>query len=261
MPLNQLVENLNAGLAARDHLIAELKDRMKAKDAVVAAMGQQLMEGFAKPQATPADIQTLSIGTGDSDYFETVLKTIEENIRFIESTFLTPGDLEFSRGERLEFSQMWEAVGPKLSAAYPPDSEPSANMAKIASALNQWQRAIEDAAWKNLNDVFTQNDFKVGSFSNGAEFHDRLIAFVRTEKDARGRDNFERFNNRVWTTEVKPLWIPYLLAKGNLDDPQLADMEAAIADWGKNSAALCWSLGLTLLLVISAATLWAAKSP
>ena len=111
-------------------------------------------------------------------------------------------------------------------------------MAQIESAMNFWQSAIDNAAWKNLNAVFAQHDFSVGPFSNGTEFRSRLINFMGEEKKTRGRENFERFNDSVWGSEVKPLWIPYLQAKGALDDSQVADVEAVLADWGKRAYTL-----------------------
>ena len=50
-PISQLVETLNARLASRDRLMAELKGNLKARDVVVAAMGKKLWKDSASPES------------------------------------------------------------------------------------------------------------------------------------------------------------------------------------------------------------------
>ena len=258
--INTLVEALNASLADRDRLIAELKEKLKARDAVVAATGRKLLEGFGKPGITPAEARALAVSVDENDYFGMVLATIDENIRFIESTFLTPGDLEFARSEHDDFSQMWDAVGPPLAEAYPAQGEAAEDMARIDAALNQWDGTIDRAVWRNLHTVFARQGFGIGPFNSGTELRDRLVSFMYEEKKTNGRQNFERFKEEVWEGEVKPLWIPYLEAGGKFDASHLADTEAVLAEWGKRPYTLYWLLGLTLLAMLSVVFMMVRKN-
>ena len=224
--LNRLVINLKLSLRKRDEVIISLVDSLMP----------QLMK----------DQEQLSLAEGNLVYIEVeknnllanVKRSLQDNIRFIEVTALEPDDLKEIKEQQDRFLVFWKKAGTKLVDIYAEKKEKAKEIKEIDSLFVQWNYALEQEAWLNIRGEFAYSDIHLLEFTNGEDFTNTLLSFIKDKIKTIGVKSFEEsdksytlFADSTWFKVISPKWAPYLIDNNLLLAEQKRKIESKIADW------------------------------
>ncbi|MEX1139466.1 MAG: hypothetical protein WEB33_11260 [Bacteroidota bacterium] len=225
--LNAVILTLRKGLRDRDNLIFSLVDSLFLQyDKDVSAMSDQEKRGVA------ARLERRNVFTG-------IKQSIDDNIRFLESTSLTGNDLAKLMDEQAAFASKWNGLGKKLADVYvAAKSKRGAELATVDTMLNRWKSKLGSLFWKSLNEVFARNEVPVQAFSTPSEFHtningylDEEIRKARDDKDGQRYYRYQSFADSVWYGNVEPNWIPSMVKSGSLTQAQVDEIDDKVDEW------------------------------
>ena len=225
--LNAVIIKLRQGLRDRDNLIFALVDSLFLQyDKDVTAMSDQEKRGVA------ARLERRNVFSG-------IKQSIDDNIRFLESTTLSGNDLMRIMDEQAAFASKWSGLGKKLADVYvATKSRREAELATIDTMLNQWKSTLGSLFWRSLNDIFVRNEVPIPVFSTASEFQaslnvylDEEIRKARDEKDGQRYFRYQAFADSVWFGNVEPNWIPAMVKSGDLSQPQVEEIEDKVGEW------------------------------
>ncbi len=225
--LNAVILQLRKGLRDRDNLIFSLVDSLFLQyDKDVSAMNDQEKRGVA------ARLDRRNVFSG-------IKQSIEDNMRFLESTTLTGNDLSKLMDEQAAFASKWNGLGKKLADVYlATKSKRSAELATVDTMLSRWKSSLGSLFWKSLNEVFVRNEVPVPAFSTPPEFIaninsylDEEIRKARDEKDGQRYFRYQSFADSVWYSNVVPNWIPSMVKSGGLTQAQVDDIDDKVGEW------------------------------
>lgn len=225
--LNAVIVQLRKGLRDRDNLIFSLVDSLFLQyDKDVTAMSDQEKRGVA------ARLDRRNVFSG-------IKQSIDDNLRFLESTTLTGNDLSNLMSEQAEFASKWSGLGKKLADVYlSTKSKRSAELATIDTMLSRWKTSLGNLFWKSLNEVFVRNEVPVQKFSSSPEFVANIGAYLdeeirkaRDEKDGQRYFRYQSFADSVWYSNVAPNWIPSMVKSGGLTEAQVDEIEDKVEEW------------------------------
>lgn len=225
--LNAMIIKLRQGLRDRDNLIFALVDSLFLQyDKDVTAMSDQERRGVA------ARLDRRNVFSG-------IKQSIDDNIRFLESTTLSGNDLTKLMDEQAAFASKWNGLGKKMAEVYvATKSKRTAEIATIDTMLNRWKNSLGDLFWRSLNDIFVRNAVPVQAFSTASEFQSNISAYLdeeirkaRDEKDGQRYFRFQAFADSVWYGNVAPNWIPAMVKSGSLTQGQVDEIEDKVGEW------------------------------
>jgi hypothetical protein len=225
--LNAVILKLRQGLRERDNLIFSLVDSLFLQyDKDVTAMSDQEKRGVA------ARLERRNVFTG-------IRQSIDDNIKFLESTSLSGNDLTRLMDEQAAFASKWNGLGKKLADVYvATKSKRTAELATIDTMLVQWKNSLGTLFWRSLNDIFVRNAVPVQPFSTASEFQAGISAYLdeeirkaRDEKDGQRYFRYQAFADSVWYGNVEPNWIPAMLKTGGLTQAQVDEIEDKVDEW------------------------------
>ncbi|MEX2115756.1 MAG: hypothetical protein WEB37_02625 [Bacteroidota bacterium] len=225
--LNAVIITLRKGLRDRDNLIFALVDSLFLQyDKDVTAMSDQEKRGVA------ARLERRNVFSG-------IKQSIDDNIRFLESTTLSGNDLTKLMDEQAAFASKWNGLGKKLAEVYlSTKSKRTAELATIDTMLILWKSTLGIFFWKSLNDVFVRNATPIQPFSTPSEFQtninlylDEEIRKARDDKDGQRYFRYQSFADSVWYGNVEPNWIPSMVKTGSLTEAQVDEIEDKVDEW------------------------------
>lgn len=225
--LNALVVKLRAGMRDRDRMIFAMVDSLFLQyDKDVSAM-------------TDAERQGIAARVERRNVFTSIRRSIDDNVRFLESTTLAGSDFKEISSQQKEFESKWKGLGPKLAEIYfGSKSRRAEEISSIDTMLMVWGQKLDSALWRNLHQAITARGIEVPSFSSGQEFlsgvHGYLDAEIRSAGDGRDGASYERyevFADSLWAADMLPHWVPVMLERSLITTDDVASIEAKLGDW------------------------------
>jgi hypothetical protein len=252
--LTNVIKSLRQSLKQRDDLIFALVDSLFLQyDKNVTSMNDAEKQGFA------GKLERRNVLTN-------IKKSISDNMKFIESTALTPSDFAELLHQHNKFQSQWQGIGSKLASVYAAGNgkQKKNEVAVVDSMLSLWSIKINSGTWKTIGGMFEKNGIAVKPFTNGTEFYTNFTAFVDLEtanqaqeqKEVRAK-RFNNFNDNIWNAQLETQWLPALVESGMLTADQKQDIEKKVDAWRSSVAPISWTVYIlvTLLAIIIIAVL------
>jgi hypothetical protein len=221
-------------------VINKLRQNLIDRDEVIFALVDSLFLQYDKNIANMTDVEKQSIygKLERRNVFTGLKKSIEDNLKFLRSTNLTPADYVEIARQNNQFTSQWKGVGPKLANIYLSGKKKTDEVAQIDSLLGVWSKEVDRSNWGTLNTILTKNGINIKPFNNGDEFTtnftgyiDELIKNEMDEPEDVRAKQFNAFNDNVWKNNIKPTWLPVLLESGKLTEEQVQKIENAMDNW------------------------------
>lgn len=224
------------------NLTAQLKASLRQRDELVKSVVDSLLADFIKqPLESGEQARINSYNKAEKEnLIYNLQRTVLDNIQFIKVTELTPNDLAEIKEQQMDFNKLWRKIGPKLVSIYSQKRERAAELAYIDDLVNEWNEEINIQIWKSINKTFRDKNIALLPFRDGQEFADRIKEFINDEltrvdsrTDKEKAEVYFSFSDSVWSSEVKPTWLPILLDNNMLTEAQKDTIENNIDKWGK----------------------------
>jgi hypothetical protein len=241
--LTSTIKRLSGNKALIDSLkmvISKLRQNLIDRDEVIFSLVDSLFLQYDKNIANMTDIEKQSIygKLERKNVFTGLKKSIEDNLKFLRSTNLTPIDYVEIARQNNQFTSQWKGVGPKLANIYLSGKKKMDEVTLIDSLLGVWSKEVDRSNWGALNSVLSQNGMVLKPFNNGDEFTanftgyiDGLIENTKQEPEDVRAKQFNTFNDNVWKNNIRSTWLPVLLESGKLTLEQEKKIENAVDNW------------------------------
>jgi hypothetical protein len=241
---------LNMGGATSDRVLADslrtviarLRQNLKERDGLIFALLDSLFLQYDKDVASMNDVekQSVSVRLERRNVLTNIKKSIADNLKFLESTELSPNDYMEIALENQRFTSQWNELGPKLASIYLSGKQKKGETVLIDSMLSTWSLRVDQSTWKALSGLFEKGGVQVKPFANGdeltksfSEFVDAEIGNAKKEPNDVQRMRFNTFNDQVWKTDIEPAWLPALMESGKISADQKAVIEKSFSSWRK----------------------------
>jgi hypothetical protein len=245
-------------------VISKLQQNLKERDQLVLSLVDSLFLQYDKNIADMKDVEKQSMygKLERRNVFSGIKKSIEDNLRFLRSTNLTPNDYVEIARQNNQFTSQWKGVGPKLTSIYLSGSKKKDEMAKIDSLLTVWSSEVDRSNWTSLNTLLNRNGILLKPFSNGNEFTFHFTQYIdslakntqQEPEDVRAKQ-FNTFNDAVWKNNLKTVWLPVLVESGKLTADQKSKIEEAVDSWQSAvtpTSPILYAVIIILIIVIVA---------
>ncbi len=241
--LTNTIKRLSGNKALIDSLkmaINKLRQNLIDRDEVIFSLVDSLFLQYDKNIANMTDVEKQSIygKLERRNVFTGLKKSIEDNLKFLRSTNLTPADYVEIARQNNQFTSQWKGVGPKLANIYLAGKKKTDELRQVDSLLVVWSKEVDRGNWGTLSLVLSQNGIILKPFNNGNEFTANFTAYVdeliknpmQEPEDARAKQ-FNAFNDNVWKNNIKPTWLPVLVESGKLTVEQEKKIQEAVDNW------------------------------
>jgi len=273
---------LNMEAAASDRVlvdslktvISRLRQNLKERDDLIFALLDSLFLQYDKDVASMNDVekQGVSVRLERRNVLTNIKRSIADNLKFLESTELSPNDyMEIAR-QNQRFTSQWNGLRPKIASIYLSGKQKKSEAVLIDSMLTRWSARVNQSTWKTLAVLFERGGIQLKPFSNGDELTKSFSEFVaaeirNTKKEPNDvlRKRFNTFNDQVWKTDIESAWLPVLVESGKITADQKAAIEKSFDSWRKEVtpiSPIVYALGaVAILLFIWSLTRRGRKKP
>ncbi|MFZ1977444.1 MAG: hypothetical protein WAV76_05765 [Bacteroidota bacterium] len=239
-------------------VIKTLRENLKQRDDLIFALVDSLFLQYDKNVASLNDVEKQGVAgkLERRNVLTNIKKSISDNMKFIESTSLTPGDFVQLLQQHNKFQSQWKGIGSKLASVYSSGKQKKNDVVLIDSMLSTWSVMINSGTWKTISGMFEKNGIVIKPFANGGEFYANFTSFVDAEtknekqehKDVRIK-RFQNFNDYIWNAQLDTQWLPALVEAGMLTPDQKIDIEKKVDAWRSSVAPTSWTVCVLLLLL------------
>ena len=239
-------------------VIKTLRENLKQRDDLIFALVDSLFLQYHKNVASLNDVEKQGVAgkLERRNVLTNIKKSISDNMKFIESTSLTPGDFVQLLQQHNKFQSQWKGIGSKLASVYSSGKQKKNDVVLIDSMLSTWSVMINSGTWKTISGMFEKNGIVIKPFANGGEFYANFTSFVDAEtknekqehKDVRIK-RFQNFNDYIWNAQLDTQWLPALVEAGMLTPDQKIDIEKKVDAWRSSVAPTSWTVCVLLLLL------------
>ncbi|MGD1044896.1 MAG: hypothetical protein ABR936_06160 [Bacteroidota bacterium] len=245
-------------------VIAKLHQNLKERDNLIFALVDSLFMQYDKSVASMNDVEKQGISgkLERRNVLTNLKKSITDNLGFLESTNLTPNDYAEIARQHQRFASQWKGLGPKLASIYLSGKQKKNEVALIDSMLSTWSAQVDRSTWKTLASLLNKGGVQLKPFSNGAEFTANFLEFVDAEiKNAKQEPEdvqakrYNTFNDMVWKTDIKPLWLPVLAESGKITADQKTEIEDQFKLW-QSAITPVSPIVYGLIIILFAIVLW-----
>jgi hypothetical protein len=244
--------------------INKLRLNLKERDNLIFALVDSLFMQYDKSVASMSDVEKQGISgkLERRNVLTEIKKSITDNLRFLESTNLTPNDYSEIVRQHQRFASQWKGLGPKLTNIYLTGKQKKNEVALVDSMLSTWSAKVEVSTWKALTSLLEKGKIQLKPFSNGTEFTANFLDFIDVEiknikqepEDVRAK-RYNTFNDMVWKTDLKPLWLPVLVESGKITSDQKTEIENRFKSW-QSAITPVSPIVYGLLIILFAIVLW-----
>jgi hypothetical protein len=238
-------------------VIRKLQKQLKDRDQLIFALVDSLFLQYDKNVADMKDIekQGLAVKLERHGVFGNMKRSLEDNIKFLETTSLKGSDLVKIVQQQQHFQSQWKGLGPKLAAVYASGKKKGNEAAAIDTLLSQWSSKVNDASWRSLNLMFKENGITLKEFTNGQDFSTNFVAFMddQIQNPNKVTDDvrlklFTNFDEKLWKADLGVSWVPALAEVGKITEAQKNEITEKVEQW--RSAVTPGATWLTYLLII-----------
>jgi uncharacterized coiled-coil DUF342 family protein len=259
-----LLAQLKEAKAERDSLkkvVSTLRDNIAKRDKAIFALVDSLFMQYDKNTAPTGDVQKSQQAKLErSNVLSNVKRSIADNVEFLSSTLLSGSDVAKLYGEERKFESNWNGVKNLIGNAYLSNKEKAREIPAIDTMIAEWRTKVDEAFWKALNNLFTSAKLNVAPIMSANEIHNTLAKFIDDQLTGAGAkseaDPYETYTafNKIWTEELKPVWVPVMKENSMITDANVADIDTKMQLWYAKVKPTNWLLyGLIGLVVIALA--------
>jgi len=253
-------------------VIHALRNNIQERDQMIFALVDSLFMQYDKSVSSMKDVEKQSLAgrLERRSVFSNMKKSIQDNLAFLQTTQLSSKDLVAMISEQKKFASQWKAFGAKLEGLYEPGKKGANEVKEVQSLLDEWGLKADATFWHGLNLAFQERGLAVKSFNSGPEFKTNLLDFIDGEIKDAGSDKkdesfrlYQSFYDSLWTTQLKPSWMPLLVDSGKISDSDRQAIEEDVANWGNAvSPSRLWLYILVIVVVLVVAYfLFRKKTP
>ena len=250
--------------------IAELQASMKKRDELVMNMLDSLLPPPYRggQQLSSKEKQKVYSEIKKNNIIANLKRSINDNIKFLEVTTLTPKDIDAIKKQQNEFMSLWHSIGPKIVDIYSEKGENVNHLKEIDSSFTSWHDALTQQIWNSVREKFNQHNIILSRFTSGKDFTNKVTAYINDERKnikAKGEESAEKsynnFADSVWFGDVKPNWVPYLIDNNMLTTAQKDTIENHISLWKSEVSpeGFKWIYLIIALIIIIIAVLFVIK--
>ncbi len=270
------IEKIGAETAARTTLtdslkgvITKLQQQLKDRDQLIFALVDSLFLQYDKNVADMKDVekQGLSVKLERHGVFSNIKRSLEDNLKFLETTSLKGNDLVKVVQQQQRFQSQWKGLRPKFTAVYAGGKKKFTDVADIDELLIKWAANVDLATWRSLNQLMKDYGITIKEFTNGQEFITQLMAFIdeQIQNPKKDADDvrlklFLNFEENLWKGELGSSWIPALAEVGKITVEQKNEITAKVDQWKSEvSPAASWLTYVLILLGVALVVLIAVR--
>ena len=244
------------------NLVAELKNSLKKRDELIYSIVDSLMpELFVRTkELSSEDKNNIFIQSEKNDLITNIKTALQENIRFIYMTSLTPEDLGDIERQQNQFADFWQDAGVKLVDIYSTNKNHAAEISGIDSLYNKWHDAIEKAAWINIRQEFAYNHIILLEFYDSETFTDVMTSYIDEEirnigvkSEYESEEKYILFIDSTWNKKIKSDWIPFLIEREILNSEQMDRIDIKISDWASRLSPKSYDRIYIVVIIVAVA--------
>lgn len=223
--LRQNISSLLVSLHKRDGLIMNMLDSLMPPN-----IREQTELNKNEKQKIYSEAEKQNVLTN-------IRKAINDNMKFLELTYLNPEDITKIKKQENQFENLWKAMSSKMIEIYSERGENAKDVSEINAGFNNWRKALYLEAWSTIRQDFRSHGINLNNFTSGGEFTSRVTAFINDEiKNAKlqgdeSRKMYKMFADSAWFGDFKPKWMVYLTENKMLAESQKDSIENKIAEW------------------------------
>lgn len=259
-----LLAQLKQATAERDSLkkvVTTLRENIAKRDKAVFALVDSMFAQYDKNVQPNGDVQkSQQAKLEKSNVLSSIKQGAAENIEFLSSTLLTGTDVAKLYGEQKKFESNWNGVKKLIGDAYLSNKEKAREIPTIDTMVATWRAKVDEAFWKALNNTFSSAKLNVAPLSAEGDVHNALAKFIDdqiTGTAPKGEmepyETYQAFE-KIWTEELKPVWVPVMKENNMITDANVADIDTKVQLWYSKVKPSNWLLyGLIGLVVIALA--------
>ena len=246
-------------------VIGKLQKQLQNRDQLIFALVDSLFMQYDKNIADMKDIEKsgIAVKLERHSVFSNIKRSVEDNIKFLETTSLKGNDLVKIVQQQQRFQSQWKGLGPKLAVVYLGGKKKTNEAGEIDMLLAKWGTKVDDAMLRSLNQLFKDNGFIVKEFANAQEFAENFTAFVeeqiqnpKKETDDVRLKSFTNFDDNLWRGDLGVSWLPALAEVGKISETQKKDIDAKVEQWRSAvSPGVSWLTYVLILLAVALAVM------
>ena len=239
--LEKLSKKDKKTIAESENLIEDLRNYLLQRDKLVVDMMDKLIPAIMREKATLSaeDKRIVRRAENKEDVLQNIKISLKDNIRFLGATSLKPDDIKTIREQQNQFSDTWQAIGPKLLDVYENKDKKTARLKEIDSLFIQWYyKSLDQNIWRSVRNEFRKQNIILKEFNYGDEFVHCVKLFIEDEiknLDIKSEEasvkTYVNFTDSTWFSTIKPIWVPYLIEEGKFTVEQKDEVEASIEEW------------------------------
>ena len=249
--------------------VTELRASIKKRDELVITMIDSLIPASSRIENLSSEQKQKVFSEAKKvNLISNILKSIQDNIKFIEITKLNPDDIDQMKKQQEDFAKMWRNAGPKIIDIYSEKGENINHLKEIDSAFTEWHNAIETEPWNTIREDYSKYNINLQKFNTGKQFMhtmdsyiDDQIKNVKVKGKEEAEQEYKYFVDTVWFSQIKSTWVPYLVDNKMFNDAQKDSIENKLAKWNDeiHPSKFNWLYVIIGLLVIVIAILLLRK--
>lgn len=234
--LKQL-DSLKTEMTALRKKVAELQDKIVKRDAAVFALVDSLFVQYDTQRLSSSDMKKLT-SLEKNNVLNNIKRSVNDNVALLSSTGIDGLDFPRLLDEQRKFEKNWKGVGKKLADAYISSKDRAREIASVDTMVSGWHSQVDEAFWKALNKVFTDEKVSIAPFTNGEEFYTNTIRYIDEQMSgANGKNSseqraaFEAFAYNAWGAKVKPVWVPVMKRSEFFTDARESEIDTKVKLW------------------------------
>ncbi|MBI2429011.1 MAG: hypothetical protein HYV29_09505 [Ignavibacteriales bacterium] len=250
MLLKQL-DSLKGEVAELNAKVRRLQDNITKRDVAVFALVDSLFVQYDTQRLSTGDMRKLS-SLEKNNVVGNIKRSVNDNIALLSSSGIEALDFPRMLDEQRKFEKNWKGVGKKLADAYVGAKDRAREITAVDTLISKWHSQVDEAFWKALNKVFTDEQVNVASVASGEELYNNILKFIDDEMsnagnmdDAAREATFEKFAYNIWGAKLKPVWIPIMKRYEIFTDSQESEIDTKVKLWQSQVAP-----GNTLLYIL-----------
>lgn len=249
--LSGMLREYRNSLEKRDELILTFIDSMVVTYQNMNLEALQELEGYDSRSRIKSN-----------DALELIHDISAENLQILQrnATGLQIEDYMRMAEVNHQFEQMWNKLGSKIQGVYKGDNaEMLAN--NISSNIDEWNNLLQTNSLDALQEYFTANNIKVGSFESSDEFYTSIDSYldrkVKESRENRSEDNFDDLQQfKQFWNPVQLEWTDNLAYANILNKDELTNLNQKVDDWTelaqpRSNNILVYFLGGSILLAVA----------
>ena len=221
-------------------VISRLRQSLRERDNLIFALVDSLFMQYDKDVASMNDVekQGISVRLERRNVLTNIKKSLEDNLKFLESKNLSPNDYAEIARQNQRFSSQWNGLRPKITSIYLGGRKKNKEAVLIDSMLATWSSKVDQGTWNALRVLLEKGGMQLKPFSSGDEFTGNFSEFVAAEISNAKQEpgdvrlkRFNTFNDSVWKTDLEPTWLPVLAGSGKITANQKDEIEKEFGSW------------------------------